>query len=135
MLFDKQDFKIAMNQAHLGYHFFEWLAAIILYESMGLLSLVEQYEYKSHRRKQALLERIVPREVFARVKDHKLDFGRIQCPDLLAFTYNYSEWLFFEVKGPEDRISKKQFIIVSALEQAGSPPVRAIKFHRLQEIL
>jgi len=35
MLFDEDDLRIAQNQAHLGYHFFEWLAAVLLYHMYG----------------------------------------------------------------------------------------------------
>lgn len=132
-LFDEQDFKIAMCQAHLGYHFFEWLAAVTLYECMGLLSLVEQYEYKSHQRKQALLSKIISRETLALIRDHKLDFGQVQCPDLLVFAPDYSEWFFCEVKGPGDYLRNNQIKFFEALEQAGGQPVRTIRFQRFRK--
>ena len=38
-IFDNRDFEIAQNQE--AYHFYEWLAAILLFHSTGYLSLVE----------------------------------------------------------------------------------------------
>jgi hypothetical protein len=40
-LFDADDVRIACTQAHLGYHFYEWLAAILVYHTTGYLSLIE----------------------------------------------------------------------------------------------
>ncbi|OGM02198.1 hypothetical protein A3K72_00805 [Candidatus Woesearchaeota archaeon RBG_13_36_6] len=132
-LFDNQDFEIVMNQARLGYHFFEWLTAITLYEYMGLLSIIEQYEYKSHKRKQRVMGKIIPRGILGLIQDHKLEFRHVQCPDLLVFAPDYSEWFFYEVKGPGDRLRKNQLKFFKALEQAGSQPIRTIRFHRFRK--
>lgn len=132
-LFDKQDFTIAGNQAHLGYHFFEWLAAVTLYECMGLFSLVEQYEYKTHKRKQDVLTKIVPQEILVLIREHKVEFGNVQCPDLLVYSRDYLEWFFCEVKGPTDRVRKNQLEFFNALERTSNRPVRMIRFHRFAE--
>lgn len=42
-LFDVDDRRLAASQPQ--YHFYEWLAAILIYETSGWLSLVEQYEF------------------------------------------------------------------------------------------
>jgi len=53
-LFEPQDVEISKNQAHKGYHFFEWMTAILLWHTMGYLSFVEQYEFIKHREKRML---------------------------------------------------------------------------------
>ena len=53
--FDSEDLRLATNQP--GNHFFEWLASINLYASLGLHSLIEKYESKkTHPRKYEVLE-------------------------------------------------------------------------------
>ncbi len=130
-LFDKQDFKIAANQAHLGYHFFEWLAAIILYKSLGLLSLVEQYEFRVHQRKQEVLTKTMSEKMLSLIREHQSEFGNVQCPDLLVYAPDYSDWFFCEVKGPGDRVRDNQLKFFEALAEAGKKPIRVIKFRRL----
>ncbi len=130
ILFDERDFSIAVNQAHLGYHFFEWLAAVTLYECMGLLSLVEHYEYDKHKRKQSILTEIVPKETLALIREHKAEFGNRQCPDLLVYSRDYSDWLFCEVKGPADRVCKNQLEFFDELERVSSRPVHIVRFRR-----
>ncbi len=43
---------IAENQP--DYHFWEWLAAIVLYHATGYRALVEKYAYANHPRKQEM---------------------------------------------------------------------------------
>jgi len=133
ILFDERDFSIAVNQAHLGYHFFEWLAAVTLYECMGLLSLVEQYEFEIHKRKQEVLTKLVPQETLALIREHKVEFGSVQCPDLLVYSRDYSDWFFCEVKGPADAVSESQKGFFDELERTSSRLVRVIRFHRFTE--
>jgi hypothetical protein len=127
-LFDKQDFEFALNQASKGYHFFEWLAAIVLYESLGMLSLVEQYEFKSHKLKQGILDKMLPEKVRTLVVDHKKDFGNVQCPDLFVYTPDYSGWFFCEVKGPKDKIQANQKSFFDSLREASDKTIGLIKF-------
>ena len=37
MLFDLDDMRIALTQRHLGYHYHEWFAAIMIYHTTGSL--------------------------------------------------------------------------------------------------
>ncbi|MFH1628030.1 MAG: hypothetical protein ABIE47_04825, partial [Pseudomonadota bacterium] len=69
MLFDEDDLRIAENQAHMGYHFYEWLAAVLIYHTYGYLSLVEQYEFKSHKHKQQIFQRLTTSEVIEFIVD------------------------------------------------------------------
>jgi hypothetical protein len=86
MLFDGLDLGLALRQRKLGYHFFEWLAAIAVYECLGMLSLVEQYEFKRHRRKREIIGEILPESVLNLVSKHKAQFGGAQCPDLFFYS-------------------------------------------------
>src|SRR5262245_209213 len=65
-LFDEQDVSRAINQGRPPYnqHYFEWLAAVTLYERFGFLSLYEKYAYrKSHSGKWAIVSQFVSPEV------------------------------------------------------------------------
>lgn len=92
-IFDQDDLKIARNQAKHGYHFYEWLAAVLLFHDDGHLSLVEQYQFRSHPLKQKKMSEFIPSEVIDYIKDHP-EHGNIQCPDLLVYEPGYSEWFF-----------------------------------------
>ena len=39
-LFDEDDIRVARTQAKLGLHYFEWLSALTVYQSLGYLSLI-----------------------------------------------------------------------------------------------
>lgn len=121
-LFDADDVRLAESQAHLGYHFFEWLGAILLYETMGYLSLVEKYEFSGHTRKQAITRRLLsPRLVY--LLKNSTGESRAQCPDLLAYTPDMSDWFFCEVKGPGDHISASQADFFEQLGEASGRQV------------
>jgi hypothetical protein len=126
-LFDANDLQIARNQAHLGYHYYEWLAAILLYHAWGYLSLVEHFEFKSHERKQSILRKLVTTDVIALMTDRR-QHGRTQCPDLLVYKPDLSEWFFCEVKGPGDRLSSRQKEYFQALAEVSGEPIRIIRF-------
>jgi hypothetical protein len=104
MIFDEKDLEIARNQPK--YHFYEWAVAVHLIQAAGYLSLVEQYEFASHERKQAVLERLVPMEVRRLLVDARLK--RVQCPDLFLYREDDHEWRFCEVKGPGDSLRPRQ---------------------------
>ncbi len=127
-IFDEQDLRIARNQAKLGYHFFEWLAAIIIYQTYGFLGLVEQYEFKSHQRKQDILRKLLSEELLNLVTNHKTHFKGVQCPDLFVHSPDYSGWFFCEVKGPRDRLSNVQTQFFKALSDMAQKPIRVIQF-------
>jgi VRR-NUC domain len=128
LLFDKDDVRLARNQP--SHHFYEWLAAILLYKSTGYLSLVEKYQFENHARKQALLAELMDdrlRKALSLIKRN----GRGQAPDLLLYTPDKKKWMFCEVKGESDRLSEKQrarFLELSIIVQ---DPVWLLKFVRL----
>ena len=105
-IFDAQDLKIALNQP--DYHFYEWLAAVMFWHSIGYLSLVEKYEFKRHKRQQEILRKLIPSDLFVLVTDHRQEFGNTQVPDLLVYAPDMSDWFFCEVKGGTDRLRPEQ---------------------------
>lgn len=126
-VFDKDDLRIANTQAHLGYHYFEWLAAILLFHTQGFLSLVEKYAFRSHARKRRVIERICdPLSV-----EFILGMGReskVQCPDLLIFKPDGSDWSFCEVKGPSDRLRQEQVTLFAEITGATGKAVHVVEF-------
>jgi hypothetical protein len=128
-IFDKDDLRLAKSQPR--YHFFEWLGAIILFNNTTCLSLVEQYQFPSHKRKRKMLADVVPDNVFKLITSHKEAFGSVQCPDLLVYNPANKDWFFCEVKGPGDKLGTKQSQFFDALEQVSQKPIRIMRFKRL----
>ena len=115
-LFDERDVEITRKQ--LNYHFFEWLAAVLLYESMGYLSLVEKYETASHARKLETFRKAVPGEVY--------DFvlrNRSGVPDLFVYAPDLSNWFFCEIKGSKDVLRPNQIDRHAEIEAISGKPV------------
>jgi len=126
-LFDDQDTQIALNQRHLGYHYYEWFAAILLYHTRGLLSLVETYAYKSHKRQRKILETLVTGKTLDFISSRGIS-SVTQCPDLLVYTPENSKWFFCEVKGPQDKMRDKQIKFFQELELVSGKRIRIVKF-------
>ena len=130
MIFDTDDIRIAESQADLGYHFFEWLAAILVYHLRGYLSLIEQYQFKNHSRKQAIIAQLANQEILDYIQNHPA-FGHIQCPDLLVYSPDMSDWFFCEVKSPSDVLQERQAAFFHELSERSGKPVRTIEFRYL----
>lgn len=130
MLFDRDDLRIANNQAKMGYHFYEWLAAVLIYHSFGFYSLVEQYQFKNHHNKMEKLARLTNSELIEFMRSHP-DFGNVQCPDLLVYEPDYSDWFFCEVKGPKDRLRESQVEFFEALKSLSSKPIKVVEFQNM----
>jgi hypothetical protein len=127
MLFDDQDLQIALNQRHMGIHYHEWFASVLLYHTTGLLSLVEAYAYKSHPRKQKVLEALVAGEILDFIKSRGVS-SVTQCPDLLVYSADYSDWFFCEVKGPRDRLRESQVRFFEELSHISGKEIRIVQF-------
>jgi hypothetical protein len=129
-IFDEMDVQIARNQAPppMRYHFFEWLAAVVLYQTTGYLSLVEQYEFPSHQRKRTILQRVVPPDLLEFITDHSIPYGHVQCPDLLVYSPDFSDWFFCEVKGPRDTLSQPQRQFFHALAERSGKQIAILRF-------
>lgn len=128
-IFDAQDIAVASNQAQpTTYHFYEWLAAVLIYQSFGYLSLVEKYQFKRHKRKQAILREFLTPEELDLVTNHKEAFGNFQNPDLFVYAKDRSDWFFCEVKGPKDRLREAQIKYFNALRMVCEKDIRIVYF-------
>lgn len=125
-LFDKDDERLVESQAAYNYHFYEWLAAVLLYNLTGYLSLVEKYQFQNHLVKRNKLEKLLPGELLKTVYDSKRRGA--QFPDILAYRDDYSDWFFCEVKGPNDFIRKGQVDLFGQIERLTRKEVRIIRF-------
>lgn len=135
-LFDDDDVRIATNQAPAsrgGFHYFEWRAAILLYEATGMLSLIESYQGLKHRRKQQVLRRLLTEEQRTLIlnvnRAHKA-----QAPDLLVYNEDYSTYFFCEVKGPGDRLRPPAATFSAAISKSCGVPVVITRFVRLDKL-
>ena len=120
-IFDKDDIRITKKQPN--YHFFEWLAAVIIYNSMGYLSLIEKYEFQNHERKQKILRKLMTNEQIA-----QLYVPGAQCPDLLVYSPDYKDWFFYEVKGSRDKLRKAQISYFKKLYKVTGKRIYVIEF-------
>lgn len=132
-LFDSDDVRIALNQASMGYHYFEWLAAILIYHTTGMLSLVEKYQFKNHKRKREILLKLTSSKIFEYIISRGSE-GHIQCPDLLVYTSDYQEWFFCEVKGPADRIRPEQTEFFRELSKVTGRDIKFVKFKKFKNV-
>lgn len=112
------------TQCELGYHFFEWLGAIILYEATGYVSLIEKYLSANHKRKQALWNRVRARGI----RDIACENG---WPDLFAFSPDHRDWLFCETKGT-DKLGEGQIACMNAIHSVSGKRVLALRFTELR---
>jgi hypothetical protein len=129
-IFDELDLEYALNQGPHGYHFHEWLGAIVLYHATGYMSLVEAFQFKKHAEKRKLFEAIVPKPVIEFV--YGPNETGVQCPDLFLYRPDHSDWFFCEVKGPTDRLSEKQKAYFQRLAEVSGRPVRLMKLRQIK---
>ena len=126
-LFDTDDIRVARTQAKFGLHFYEWLSALVIYQSTGWLSLIESYEFRIQTRKQEIIKKLLPRKVLDVIH---LPYGnekQAQCPDLLCFKPDLSDWYFCEVKGPTDEMRDVQLQYFKMLEDSSKKPIYVIE--------
>jgi len=126
-LFDEDDLRLAQGpQGPKGYHFVEWLAAIVLHHTTGYLSLVSKYEFRNHPAKQRVVAQLLVPEVRAALRD-RVEHGSAQPPDLLMYAPDLSDWFFCEVKGPGDALRPEQVRKFDALAAMTGRPVRLLR--------
>lgn len=99
-LFDEDDLRLAANRS--DYHFYEWLGAVVIFSTTGYLGLVEKYEFRAHPRKVRIVEDMISAEALRAIRG-----GGTQCPDLLVYAPDRSDWFFCEVKGVGDRLRRE----------------------------
>jgi hypothetical protein len=127
-IFDEDDLRLAKSQPRN--HFYEWLAAILIYHSTGCYSLVEKYQYTKdrHKRKPEIIERINSAALNAALAHHG-NYGDVQCPDLLVYAPDLTDWFFCEVKGGNDKLGLKQDMHFQALQELTGKPIQFIQFN------
>lgn len=103
-LFDADDARILESAHQRRYHFCEALTAVLLYESLGMRSLLEKYSAKSHPGKRKVLRAILPTPIADWV-----DANQDGQPDLFSYLPGGASWFFCEVKGPSDVVMDKQW--------------------------
>lgn len=118
-IFDDDDLRIALSQP--TYHFYEWFTAVTIFQQTGMLSLVEQYEFRNHKRKWKVMRAINDAKLFAAI-DGREKFGA-QGPDLLVYAPDFSNWFFCEVKGPGDSLKPKQCLRFTNICEITSKPI------------
>ena len=128
-LFDTQDAVLAENQP--AYHFYEWLAAIILHHSTGYRSLVGKYQFENHPRKRAVVAKVLSPTVCG-LLDSRSTWGRTQGPDLLMYAPDFSDWFFCEAKGPRDTLGERQRGFFSALAEVSGRAIRLVEFRKFR---
>lgn len=126
-LFDDRDLDLARTQGPGGVHFYEWLAAVVIFNTTGYLSLVEKYESPSHLRKYKIFSSMISKEALDLVLDYET-FGSTQCPDLFVFSPSLNDWFFCEVKGQGDRLSPTQKVYFEELAKVTEKPIRVVRF-------
>jgi len=122
-IFDKEDCGLYASQSEGGYHFHEWLAAILLYEATGYLSLIEKYGSKNHARKMEIWNAVAPPEI----RELPNECG---WPDLFVFSPDHSDWFFCETKG-KDHISPQQLECFREIHRTCGKKVYLIQFDEL----
>lgn len=124
MLFDQVGLEIARNQ--LEYHFFEWLAAITIYEESGWISLVEKNQFKSHPVQRETFKRIVSSAVFELSKPE--NNSGVQMSDFFVNIPDESNCYFCGVKGDKDRISNAQRKYFESIEKVSENEIIELRF-------
>lgn len=133
-IFDEDDLRITITQTR-G-HFFEWLSAIIIYQSTGYLSLVEKYQFKTSTRKSDILKMFVSSGKITRelcdlmINGKKYGFGNSQCPDLFVYLPDGSDWYFCEAKGA-DVITSSQMKYFEKLSEVSRKKIQMMKFREI----
>ncbi|HLE03289.1 MAG TPA: VRR-NUC domain-containing protein [Anaerolineales bacterium] len=120
-LFDAADLDMTRSQPR--YHFYEWFAAVEIYEHIGFHSLAEKYQFKKHKQDHAIFKELVGLSAYHQIAESG-NSARPQAPDLLVYKPDRSEWFFCEVKGPGDDITPTQSQFFAMIERVTGSPVR-----------
>jgi hypothetical protein len=130
MLFSRRDLELALAQRRN--HYFEWLVAIVLYHTEGLLS-IQKYEFPvASRPRRDTVERLLGPNVCSWLRSRQRQ-RVVQCPDLLAFTPDLSGPRFYEAKGPTDSLRPNQKAFFNKLSLVTSCPIKIVTFSWLND--
>jgi len=64
------------------------------------------------------------------VLNHRSRRSHVQCPDLLVYAADLSDWYFCEVKADSDSLRQEQLDFFEKLAKASGRPVALMKFER-----
>ena len=126
-LFDGDDMRILGTEHQRKYHFFEWLSAVVLYETTGFLGLMEKYTAKAHPRKLGVFSNMVSSDLFEFVMRSQSGL-----PDLFSFHPDTGEWFFSEVKGGADTLKENQREKMMQLFERTGKKVRIIHVNEVK---
>jgi hypothetical protein len=122
--FDEDDLRITKTQPTK--HFYEWFAAVHLFERYSAYSLIEKYRYeKAHPHKQKALRATLTPELIDAL-DEVCEECQVQVPDILAWVPGTQDYWFAEVKGGADPLSEKQLSCHERMEKLFDRPVQII---------
>jgi hypothetical protein len=125
-LFDSDDIRLVESQGKWGTHFIEWLGAIVLYRATNFYSLLGKYEFKTHLRKCDVVKNLsLPDSVSEILRDRRKG---AQCPDLLMYAPDLSNWFFCEIKGGRDKLKATQRVVFERLAASAGRPVCLLSF-------
>jgi hypothetical protein len=127
-LFDESDLERALTQGRQGRHFYEWLAAIRLFEATGYRCVLAKYQFKRrHPAKFAIFEALVPESV----RELLPPGGRPQGPDLLMYSPLMDDWFFAEAKRVREGLTRSQRELFPRLETASEKKIRFVRLHEI----
>jgi len=127
-LFDADDYRCTRRQAHK--HFWEWYAAVHVFEREGACALVEKYDCENHPVKAERLAGVLSTSQIAFVKSIYYDY-HTQVPDLFCYVPSTGRFWFAEVKGPTNRLRPNQIAGHEALRREFGVPVEILRFKLL----
>jgi hypothetical protein len=107
-LFDEDDVRLYKSQP--AYHFYEWLGAILIFESTGYLSLIEKYGAENHPSKTPIWQALAPKAL--------LEMDCAGWPDLFCYSPDRKDFFFCEVKGTGDSLKPVQLETFPKLHKA-----------------
>jgi hypothetical protein len=105
-LFDFDDFRQATRQPEK--HFFEWFAAIHLFQRDGSMSLVEKCAYPSNPVKYERYLSLIDEETRVELDAIRRRCRGVQLPDLMVIASDHKKISFAEVKGDRDKLRPGQ---------------------------
>jgi hypothetical protein len=124
-IFDLDDYRCTRRQAHK--HFWEWYAAVHIFEREGACSLVEKYDCANHPVKADRLAGVLSASQIAFVKSIYYDY-HTQVPDLFCYVPSSGRFWFAEAKGPTDRLRPNQLAGHEALKREFGVAVEILRF-------
>lgn len=132
-LFDPQDLSLASNVENVDeYHYFEWLAAITLYRTTGMRSLVEMWGTSTHTRKIDITRRLFDLDGFKREGKAMGLPGLPKGPDLLVYRPDLQDFFFVEAKGGNDSLKAANVAWFKFLQAFTGRPVYLFDFYPLK---